>query len=260
MLPLLLLGLLLLIGALLIGKWFVEADPKSALTALFWTVGLVVLALFLFLAVTGRLALAAATLGALIPWAVKLTKGLSLVRGLAAAAAVLGLAGGGGGIGGAGLGGKQRPRPGGASQVRTDFLAMTLDHDSGDLSGEVLAGSFAGSRLSALSEPDLRALAAELAGDPDSAALLESWLDRAHPGWRETQDRETSAAGASGASPPPGAVSREEALAILGLEDGADAEAVRAAHHRLMRRLHPDAGGSDWMAAKLNQARDRLLR
>jgi curved DNA-binding protein CbpA len=50
------------------------------------------------------------------------------------------------------------------------------------------------------------------------------------------------------------------ALDILGLERGADEPAIRAAHRRLMSRVHPDHGGSDWLAARINQARDFLLK
>jgi hypothetical protein len=63
-------------------------------------------------------------------------------------------------------------------------------------------------------------------------------------------------------TPPPrqgAAMTRDEAYQILGLKPGADADAIHAAHRRLMRAAHPDTGGSDWLASRINQARDVLL-
>jgi curved DNA-binding protein CbpA len=85
--------------------------------------------------------------------------------------------------------------------------------------------------------------------DVDSVALLEAWLDRAHPDWRAEP----------AAEPRSGAMTRAEALEILGLAEGADEDAIRAAHRRLMRSAHPDQGGSAWLAARINAARDFLL-
>lgn len=144
-----------------------------------------------------------------------------------------------------------RPAPGGESAVRTAMLAMRLDHDSGAMHGEVLAGRFAGRDLASLTMVEARALLAEAqAADAESVPLLEAWLDREMPGWRE-------AAGAT--APDGGPMRRAEALALLGLAEGADAAAIRAAHRRLMQAAHPDRGGSAWLAARLNEARDVLL-
>jgi hypothetical protein len=73
------------------------------------------------------------------------------------------------------------------------------------------------------------------------------------------------ASGSGGGSGPPppraqgSAMSRAEAYEVLGLKPGASAEEVHAAHRRLMRMAHPDTGGSDWLASRINQARDVLL-
>ena len=91
------------------------------------------------------------------------------------------------------------------------------------------------------------------AADPDSVALLEAWLDRAHPDWRAEPAAEPAAESRSGA------MTRAEALEILGIAEGADEDAIRAAHRRLMRSAHPDQGGSAWLAARINAARDLLL-
>lgn len=141
------------------------------------------------------------------------------------------------------------PQPGGASEVRTEALAMTLDHDSGEMDGEVLAGRFRGRWLSELSAEELQALAQELDTDADSLALLLAFLDR--------RRGPKPAAEAQPVSDPQG-MSAAEALRILGLEAGATPEEVRAAHRRLMKRVHPDLGGSDALAAMINAAKSRL--
>jgi len=148
--------------------------------------------------------------------------------------------------------------PGQASDVETTHLAMGLDHDSGRMFGRVKAGRFEGKDLADLDLPLLLDLMAELAArDPEGVPLLEAWLDRAHPEWREEAAKAGPAGHASRAAG--GRMTREEALAVLGLAEGADEAAIRSAHRRLMRSAHPDQGGSDWLAARLNEARDVLL-
>ncbi|MCA3279386.1 MAG: molecular chaperone DnaJ [Roseomonas sp.] len=142
------------------------------------------------------------------------------------------------------------PQTGAANSVETAFLIMTLDHDSGRMSGSVKAGRFAGRDLASLDLTELLALLEECrAADPDSVALLEAWLDRAHPDWRAEPEAEARS----------GPMTRAEALEILGLGDGTDEDAIRAAHRRLMKTAHPDQGGSAWLAARINAARDLLL-
>jgi hypothetical protein len=142
-----------------------------------------------------------------------------------------------------------------ASRVRTAWLEMTLDRRTGTLDGRVLAGRFAGRRLGALDLDALLELRRELAGDPDSLRLLDAWLDRRDPLWR------TRRAAGGGATDAAGVAQMDEAtaLAILGLEPGADEEAIKAAHRRLMAKLHPDHGGSDFLATQINRAREVLL-
>lgn len=150
---------------------------------------------------------------------------------------------------------------GDASTVETAMLAMRLDHVSGQMSGRVRQGSAAGRELAELSLPELLALLAECrAADPDSVPLLEAWMDRAAPDWRAAESAHEETAGGDGPrSPAGGPMTRAEALAVLGLSEGADPAAIRSAHRRLMRAAHPDQGGSDWLAARINQARDLLL-
>jgi hypothetical protein len=153
-----------------------------------------------------------------------------------------------------------RPGEGSASEVSTAWLRMRLEHDTGTMSGTVLAGDFKGRELAELALPDLIALWLALrAEDTESVPLLEAWMDRRFgEAWR---DAAAEAAGEEGEAPRAagGPLTRADALAILGLKDGASREEIRDAHRRLMRAAHPDRGGSDWLAARINEARDVLL-
>ena len=150
------------------------------------------------------------------------------------------------------------PTPGQTSEISTRFLRMTLDHDSGEMHGEVLMGRFSGRRLDELELEQLVALWQDCRrDDAQSAAVLEAYLDRAHgEAWREMAGIGSGEGAAAAAG---GAMTRDEAYNILGLEPGATAEAIREAHRRLMRQVHPDHGGSNYLAAKINEAKDLLL-
>ncbi|TVR06115.1 MAG: molecular chaperone DnaJ [Salinarimonadaceae bacterium] len=144
------------------------------------------------------------------------------------------------------------------SRVRSAMIEMTLDHDSGAMEGSVLAGGFAGRALAALTERELMALYAECANsDPEGARLLEAYFDRRFPGWRE--DAKTDRDAGPRGEAKTGAMSEEEAYQILGLSPGADIDSIKRAHRTLMLKLHPDQGGSTWLAARVNQAKDILL-
>jgi hypothetical protein len=136
---------------------------------------------------------------------------------------------------------------------------MTLDHASGAMDGEVRDGPFAGQRLSGLSLTQLlRMLELYQETDARSAAVLTAYLDREHgDDWRDEAAADGSKGG--GTSPAARGMTKEDAWSILGLEPGADADSIRAAHRRLMQRLHPDRGGSDYLAAQINAAKDLLL-
>ena len=142
------------------------------------------------------------------------------------------------------------------SRVATTILAMELDHDSGTMTGEVLSGPFKGARLEEMNPNDLQSLYQFCARASDqSISLLEAWLDRSKPEWRETW-KGADKAKQSGT----GTMSRDEALAVLGLKSGATNEDIKNAHRRLMKDFHPDRGGSDYLAAKINQAKDILVQ
>ncbi|HVV43062.1 MAG TPA: DnaJ domain-containing protein [Nitrobacter sp.] len=143
-----------------------------------------------------------------------------------------------------------------ASRVRSQFLEMSLDHDSGALGGRIIAGPYAGH---ALDEFDLPQLAAMMSGfDAESCALLESYLDRRFPAWRQHAQRD--AAGGQGRAAASGKMTNEEAYQILGLRPGAGRDEIGRAHRTLMKKLHPDQGGSTYLAARVNEAKDTLLR
>ncbi len=144
------------------------------------------------------------------------------------------------------------------SSVRTAALEMELDHETGGMDGIVLAGRFEGRELRDLDRADLLELRTDVRDDGDSMALLDAYLDRRFAGWRE--DTETDAGAGQAGPPRTGTMSEEEAYEVLGLVRGADLAAIRSAHRRLMKDLHPDRGGSTFLAAKINEAKDVLVR
>lgn len=152
--------------------------------------------------------------------------------------------------------GMQRTATGHTSQVRSQFLDMVLDHDSGRLGGRIIDGPDAGRSLD---DFDLPRLLAMMTGfDAESCALLETYLDRRFPAWRHNAQGDP-AGGRSRASPG-GKMTDEEAYEILGLQPGAGSDEIRRAHRGLMKKLHPDQGGSTYLAARVNAAKDTLLR
>jgi hypothetical protein len=143
-----------------------------------------------------------------------------------------------------------------SSRVTTDHLEMELDHDTGAMRGRVLKGFFTGRDLEDLKPVELAHLWQDCRfNDPQSARLVEAYLDRVHPTWRDDLARGE----AEHRSGPDGKMTPEQALEILGLQGGASADQVRQAHRELMKKLHPDRGGSTYLAAKINEAKDVLL-
>lgn len=150
-----------------------------------------------------------------------------------------------------------RKTPGRRSMVRTAALEMELDHDTGGLEGMVLAGRHEHRMLGTMEMKEVLDLYSELAGDSESRQLIEAYLDGRFPAWREHLDADLG--DRHGVAPGSGAMTKEEAYKILGLESGAAAADVRKAHRRLMQRLHPDLGGSSFLASRINEAKDVLL-
>lgn len=227
-------GVAILGGLLLLVYLFVNADPAKLARALKWVAIGAAALLFLYLLLSERFALIWLPLTFAFPY---LRRFRSLFGGLFRSAS-------------------------GASQtsdVTTSYLRMSLDHDSGTMTGTVLAGRFAGMRLEEMGRDELFELLRECrAADEESARLVEAYLDRILANWRDE-----FAGGAAGDSQPhtsSGDMTMAEAYEILGLAPGADEAQIKAAHHRLMMQLHPDHGGTDYLATKINRARDVLLK
>ncbi|MFO1169653.1 MAG: DnaJ domain-containing protein [Hyphomicrobiaceae bacterium] len=150
------------------------------------------------------------------------------------------------------------------SSVRTAFLEMVLDHASARMTGRVLAGVYAGRDLASLGPADMLVLWRECrAGDPQSRQLLEAYMDREHPEWRDQlrrEDAQPRGRNGAGNGQAATAMSVSEALDILGLKPGASEDDIRSAHRNLMKKLHPDQGGSTYLATKINAAKDALLK
>ncbi len=240
--------LLAVAGLVLIFIWWIRRTPPQQVSrvmrhALLWVGG----ALLIFLAATGRLHWLFALLAAAVPFVQRLFRILQLLPMLQRMLAMFHTSRAAAG-----------PSVGQCSQVRTRFLHMRLDHDSGDLSGEVLEGPFTGCQLSELSLSQLLRLLQDCrAADAQSAAVLEAYLERHHgPQWREQDAGEAPGRGQNGTAP----MSRDQAYEILGLEPGAERQSILDAHRRLMQKLHPDRGGSTWLASRVNQAKDLLLK
>lgn len=149
--------------------------------------------------------------------------------------------------------------PGQSSAVRSRFIHMTLNLDSGAVDGEVLEGKFTGKKLHELSLQQLFELLEECQDDNESVSLLVAFLDRQHPDWRDQAEAASSSQSYS-ASQDTGKMSVDEACEILGLSKGASTEEIRAAHRKLINKVHPDHGGSTYLSAKINQAKDTLLK
>jgi hypothetical protein len=224
-------GLAILGGLLLLLYLFINSDPTKLAKGAKWVLIGIAIAVALFLLLSDQFRLL---------W-------LPLAIGLPAWRRYRGLF--------SRFGGFSRPATGRSSDAETPYLRMSLDHDTGMMTGTVLSGRFAGTRLEEMTRADLIALLRECrTGDEEGARLVEAYLDRAHPDWRDDMGADSGPRRSSGPD-----VSVDEACAILGLEPGATKDAVREAHHRLMKQLHPDHGGSDYLAGKINRARDVLL-
>ena len=225
-------GAFVLVALILLGRAFVGTDPRTLVRLIRYTAG-------------GALVLVGAVLVLAERW------GLALPF-IAAGISAISI----GRIGPIDLGGGRRSR-GTESSVRSTFIEMKLDHDSGEMRGTVVAGSQAGKALDDLDPAALMRLREEIAREPQSLALLEAYLDRRVPSWREDVEGDDHAR--TGGAADTGPMTDEQAYQVLGLAPGAGEAEIRAAHRRLMRGVHPDQGGSTFLAAKINEAKDRLL-
>ncbi len=158
--------------------------------------------------------------------------------------------------GSVGFGRGTRKSPEQVSRVRSAFLEMELNHDTGAVKGRILAGRYEGTSLDTLAVATLIGLLTEI--DEESRELLATYLDRRDPSWREHAQADATTGRSS--APRTGPIMQEEAYQVLGLDPGASAHEIERAHRTLMKKLHPDRGGSTYLAARINEARDVLLR
>lgn len=227
----LLFGLVALVAALWVLNIISKADPRVGARVLKAGGGLLALGFGVFLGLRGEIGIA-------IPLGIF---GLGLLGWMP--------------FGPAGFSDRTRKSGGQASRVRTAWLEMALDHDTGEMRGTILAGRYKGAALESLNTEALVDLLAQ--ADDETRALLIPYLDRRDPGWREHAQGDAATGRPSATS---GKMSDEEAYQILGLETGASADDIGRAHRALMKKFHPDQGGSTYLAARINEAKEILLR
>ncbi len=236
--PWLLITLGAIIGGALFLRWFVRADPRAVLQALRWIgIGLAV-AFLLAMVVTGRFHFLFAALAFLLPWLMRFRRMRTAFKAA------------------------RGPREGQMSEVRTRFVTMQLNHDTGEMDGMVQEGAHAGRQLSDLDLDAVLAVYREaLAADEQSAQVLQAYLDRMHDAsWRDRMGGGAGAGADAGSAPgSTGPMSYNEALDILGLSSNPSEEDIKTAHRQLMQKFHPDRGGSDYLAARINEAKEVLL-
>lgn len=233
--PYFILGLAALVVVLLLMHWFTRANP-AALAHKIRTLGALILAGSATLLIARGLVVYAVPLALMAFW---LFSARQLSRSF-------------GGAGGKGHGAS----PGRRSKVVTEHLEMELDLDTGQMRGKVLRGFFKDRDIESLKPVEIALLWQDCRfSDPESGQILEAYLDRVHPTWREDMARAEQETGLG----PEGQMTIEQAYEILGLEPGASRDDVRRAHRELMMKMHPDRGGSTYLASKINEAKDVLL-
>jgi hypothetical protein len=229
--PALVFGLVILVLALWALNIISKIDPKVGARVMKAAGGLLALGFAVFLGLRGEIGIA-------IPLGIF---GLGLLGWMP--------------FGPAGFSERVQKSTGSASRVRSAFLEMELNHDSGAMHGRVLAGRHQGAVLDGLDVRTLVGLLNEF--DDESRALLMAYLDRRDSRWREHAQGDTASGSPASSS---GKMSEQEAYQILGLEPGASADAIGHAHRTLMKKLHPDQGGTTYLAARINEAKETLLR
>lgn len=239
MFPWLILALALIAGFYLVARWWVQAPPHQLLQALRWTGVVIGVFLLVVIVLSGRWNWLPGLLFVALPWLIRTRARNTLNKNA------------------------RGPSSGQSSNISTRFLRMDLDHDSGEMTGEITAGQFSGRGLDQLNLGELIELWRECAAeDEQSRLVLENYLDRAHPEWRSVAGAGPREEAPGGRSDSPWAntgMSADEACKILGVEPSASTEDIESAYRRVMKSAHPDQGGSDWMAAKVNQAKDVLM-
>ena len=225
-----LIGIVALFGVLWLMRKYVQANPTGMAWLVQRAAGLLAVVAGVLITLRGGILLGV-PLGLMGMGLLGWTRGLSFLPGW--------------------LGG---PSP--VSRQRTAFIEVAIDHVTGAMRGRVIAGKRAGADLDALDDATLNALMAEI--DPASRQLLMAYRDRRRSGRREYAQGGADARQRGAASS--GKMTEEEAYQFLGLEPGAGAEEIGQAYRALMKKLHPDQGGPTYLAARINEAKEVLLR
>jgi len=234
--PYVLLGILGLVGLVALARIFVATPVSTLVQSVKWMGVALASAAGIYFVASGRLGWALVAAPAVVPFLTRAFRSARMRQAYNRAS-----------------GGDNPMGLGQTSEVHTRYLRMVLDHDTGEMNGDVLEGAFAGRTLRNLPLADLLVLLGECREDAESVQVLSAYLDRYHgDAWRERTETQEPATKATG-------MTRTEAFEILGLDKEASEADIKAAHHRLMSKIHPDHGGSTYLAAKINQAKDLLL-
>jgi len=217
--------------------------------AAIWIAVIILLCLIIFFAITGRLGIA---LGFLFGLFAFVSRALNIIRTGRFLGRILG-----GNMFGFATPPENKNKYGQTSEVSAEYLSMELDHDSGQMDGKILRGNHAGKLLGTMRIDELLQFWKEVQMDGDSVQLLEAYLDRSHSGWRESVDSETHSKGRSDLN---STMTEKEALRVLGLKPQASIEEIKSTYRRLMSKMHPDHGGSAYLASKVNLAKEFLLK
>ncbi len=226
-------------------------NPQQFTKKFAYWLAIFVISLLVLAAITGRLHWLYALVAGLVPL---LGRAVSLIRFLPVLKSIR-----------AAFGAAQnngRPSQGQQSSVESHYFRMELNHDTGEISGVILQGEHQGKALSDLDLEQLKVLFKEcLVQDPDSASLLAAYLDRKYETqWRDNDSGENSDENNdSYGSVMYEEMTRTQALDILGLKDPVEEKDIISAHRQLIQRFHPDRGGSNYLAAKINSAKDFLM-
>ena len=196
----------------------------------------------LFLGATGRLHPLYAVFGAVFPFLLRSAP--LIMRGAQLASMFRSMK--------AAMGGNVGPPPQ-TSEISSRYIHMVLFHDTGVMDGTILEGQFKDTKLSQLELLRLKELLTEISNDPDSSNLLTAYLDREHGEWRSGEERTEPSSSSDD-------MSESQAIDILGLKDNATKEDVIQAHRRMMQKVHPDRGGSTYLATKINAAKEMLIK
>ena len=242
--PYFVLGVAILVGLVLAARWYASAPPQSILRVFKWTAITGCISIIFVIILTRQVTWAAFMLPALIPWFLRARQASRMAKNWSRMASAS--------QGASGM------APGQTSEIETRYLRMYLAHDSGEMNGDVILGQFSGKTLRNLSFEELIIFLGEVKDDNHSIQVLVAYMERYHgEAWRESkhakEDVNTQEDKANGS------MTISEAYKVLGLEEGVNLDAIKEAHRRLMSKLHPDHGGSTYLATKLNEAKDLLL-